>query len=199
MLSISNITSKHATNYYSNGDYYTKDTVIGEWYGKIAERLNLNNKPFEKTDFENILNLNGRAKIVDSGKLIVDSYNKLKIENGKLIEIENGELKIENYNKLKTGSLNNGINNNPNNNNNKPRAKRACGIDLTFSAPKSVSIVCELQDKTIAKIHQNAVKNTLSYIEDNFIFTRTQKAYKQEHNILATLFLHNTSRELDPQ
>ena len=84
MLSISNITSKHATNYYSNGDYYTKDNntkIIGEWYGKIAERLNLNNKPFEKTDFENILNLNGRAKIVDSGKLIVDSYNKLKIEN----------------------------------------------------------------------------------------------------------------------
>ena len=187
MLSISNITSKHAANYYSNGDYYTKDNntkIIGEWYGKIAERLNLNNKPFEKTDFENILNLNGRTKIVDSGKLIVDSYNKLKIEN---------------YNKLKTGSLNNGINNNTNNNNNKPRAKRACGIDLTFSAPKSVSIVCELQDKAIAKIHQNAVKNTLSYIEDNFIFTRTQKTYKQEHNILATLFLHNTSRELDPQ
>ena len=177
MLSISNITSKHATNYYSNGDYYTKDNtkIIGEWYGKIAERLNLNNKPFEKTDFENILNLNGRAK-----------------------KIENGELKIENYKELKTGSLNNRINNNPNNNN-KLRAKRACGIDLTFSAPKSVSIVCELQDKTIAKIHQNAVKNTLSYIEDNFIFTRTQKAYKQEHNILATLFLHNTSRELDPQ
>ena len=71
MLSISNITSKHATNYYSNGDYYTKDNtkIIGEWYGKIAERLNLNNKPFEKTDFENILNLNGRARIVDNRKL----------------------------------------------------------------------------------------------------------------------------------
>ena len=99
MLSISNLTSKHATNYYSNGDYYTKDNtkIIGEWYGKIAERLNLNNKPFEKTDFENILNLNGRAK---------------KIENGKLIEIENGKLKMENYNKLKTDSLNKEISNN---------------------------------------------------------------------------------------
>ena len=125
MLSISNITSKHASNYYSNGDYYTKDTVIGEWYGKIADKLELNNKSFQKEDFENLLN----------GKLIDKSNNK--------------EIK--------------------------------------------------LQDKTIAKIHQNAVKNTLSYIEDNFIFTRTQKAYKQEHNILATLFLHNTSRELDPQ
>ena len=99
MLSISNITSKHATNYYSNGDYYTKDNtkIIGEWYGRIAERLNLNNKPFEKTDFENILNLNGRAK---------------KIENGKLIEIENGKLKIENYKELKTDSLNKEISNN---------------------------------------------------------------------------------------
>ena len=151
MLSIANITSKHASNYYSNGDYYTKDTVIGEWYGKIADKLELNNKSFQKEDFENLLN----------GKLIDKSNNK--------------EIKLN------------------------VRSNRACGIDLTFSAPKSVSIVCELQDKTIAKIHQNAVKNTLSYIEDNFIFTRTQKAYKQEHNILATLFLHNTSRELDPQ
>ena len=92
MLSISNITSKHATNYYSNGDYYTKDNntkIIGEWYGKIAERLNLNNKPFEKTDFENILNLNGRAK-----------------------KIENGKLRIENYKELKTDSLNKEISNN---------------------------------------------------------------------------------------
>ena len=91
MLSISNITSKHATNYHSNSDYYTKDNtkIIGEWYGKIAERLNLNNKPFEKTDFENILNLNGRAK-----------------------KIENGKLRIENYKELKTDSLNKEISNN---------------------------------------------------------------------------------------
>lgn len=48
MLSIANITSKHASNYYSNGDYYTKDTVIGEWYGKTAEKLELKGKTFQK-------------------------------------------------------------------------------------------------------------------------------------------------------
>ena len=121
MLSIANITSKHASNYYSNGDYYTKDTVIGEWYGKIAERLNLNNKPFEKTDFENILNLNGRAKIVDSVKLIVDSYEKLKA----------GSLNISENNKVKTtNDLN--IKSNSNLNNSKDIESKGIKKDMGF-------------------------------------------------------------------
>ena len=57
-------------------------------------------------------------KIVDSGKLIVDSYEKLKIENYNELKVENEELKIENYKELKTDSLSDEYINNYNDNNN---------------------------------------------------------------------------------
>ena len=44
-------------------------------------------------------------------------------------------------------------------------AKRYAGLDMTFSAPKSLSILAEVLGKEeVAKIHDNAVSKTLSYI-----------------------------------
>ena len=49
----------------------------------------------------------------------------------------------------------------------------AAGIDLTFSAPKSVSLLAEIkQDKKILKAHEKAVKYTLDYIQNNYLRTR---------------------------
>jgi len=80
----------------------------------------------------------------------------------------------------------------------------ACGVDMTFSAPKSISIMSEVaKDKRLAKAHIKAVKNTLAYAEKNLMFTRTKKdgvlQYKKMDNMIASLFTHDTSRELDPQ
>jgi conjugative relaxase-like TrwC/TraI family protein len=85
-------------------------------------------------------------------------------------------------------------------------SKRA-GTDLTFSAPKSVSVLCELLDhesnQEIRNAHDRAVVDTLKYIEENYIQTRLQKDNVREavttDNMLAALFQHDTSRELDPQ
>ncbi|WP_336767044.1 MULTISPECIES: MobF family relaxase [Acinetobacter] len=77
-------------------------------------------------------------------------------------------------------------------------------MDITFSAPKSVSILAEVyQNQDVLEAHQNAVKETLSTIEDNFVQTRLsedgQKQKVDSDNLIVALFNHNTSRALDPQ
>ncbi|MTC74233.1 conjugative relaxase [Providencia sp. wls1919] len=77
------------------------------------------------------------------------------------------------------------------------------GLDLTFSAPKSVSVLSLIgNDKRLIEAHQNAVKFTLSLVQEN-VSTRTmiegKKHIEKTGNMVAALFLHDTSRELDPQ
>ena len=80
------------------------------------------------------------------------------------------------------------------------------GRDLTFSAPKSVSIAALVGgDKRIVGAHDRAVKATLAWVEGNAAETRVQdpetrrmvRARNQE--IVAATFRHDTSRNLDPQ
>lgn len=80
----------------------------------------------------------------------------------------------------------------------------AAGIDLTFSAPKSVSIQAEVYgDKKVLEAHKKAVIKTLSYIEKNLIQTRKmvngELVYEDVSNMTASLFRHDTSRNQDPQ
>ncbi len=80
------------------------------------------------------------------------------------------------------------------------------GRDLTFSAPKSVSIAGLIGgDERIVDAHDRAVKATLAWVEGNAAETRVQdpearrmvRARNQE--IVAATFRHDTSRNLDPQ
>ncbi len=80
------------------------------------------------------------------------------------------------------------------------------GRDLTFSAPKSVSIAALVGgDARITGAHDRAVKATLDWVEANAAETRVQdpetrrmvRARGQE--IVAATFRHDTSRNLDPQ
>jgi conjugative relaxase-like TrwC/TraI family protein len=80
----------------------------------------------------------------------------------------------------------------------------APGIDLTFSAPKSVSIMAEVyNDNRIVEAHQNAVKEVLQYVEVNLVSTRAMRdgiiQYEKVDNIAVALFKHDSSRKLDPQ
>jgi len=83
-----------------------------------------------------------------------------------------------------------------------PEGKHTAGFDLTFSAPKSVSILSTV-DGRILKAHQEAVKEALSYLETNYSQARITHGKVttliRTRNITATLFPHFTSRELDPQ
>jgi conjugative relaxase-like TrwC/TraI family protein len=76
------------------------------------------------------------------------------------------------------------------------------GRDLTFSAPKSVSLLCLVEEqKEIFTVHDRAVDRVLSYIEGNCIFTRMGKAGRnrqQTDNLIGAVFQHHHSRNLDP-
>ncbi len=78
------------------------------------------------------------------------------------------------------------------------------GVDLTFSAPKSVSIAgLVLDDKRIIQAHNKAVSDTLDYIEKHYANVRIKENGKVHTeytgNMLAAKFQHISSRELDPQ
>ncbi len=80
------------------------------------------------------------------------------------------------------------------------------GRDLTFSAPKSVSLAALVGgDARIAEAHDRAVKAALDWVERNAAETRMKdpdtgrmvRAGNQK--IIAATFRHDTSRNLDPQ
>lgn len=78
------------------------------------------------------------------------------------------------------------------------------GLDLTFSAPKSVSIAALVAgDKRIIAAHTEAVKTALDYAEANLVQTRRmvngEIVRETGGKIIAGLFQHDTSRALDPQ
>jgi Ti-type conjugative transfer relaxase TraA len=80
------------------------------------------------------------------------------------------------------------------------------GWDLTFSAPKSVSIVWGIAEReqrdAIERAHMHAVERTLNFAEQQqlFVTRRGHDGIEREsaRPIIAT-YLHGTSREADPQ
>ena len=77
------------------------------------------------------------------------------------------------------------------------------GRDITLSAPKSVTLLGLVKEESaVINAHQQAVKTTLDYIEQNCIFTRTGKGganHLQTENALFAVFQHDDNRNLDPQ
>lgn len=84
-------------------------------------------------------------------------------------------------------------------------------VDLTFSAPKSLSVLYEIAEATknkelselLQKAHNDAVNSSLNLVEKNHIKTRIQKKGVRSavaaNYLLAAKFQHDTSRVLDPQ
>lgn len=84
--------------------------------------------------------------------------------------------------------------------------KHQPGTDLTFSAPKSVSILAEVAgDKRLLEAHDRAVQAVLQYVESEYIVTRNRNRtkdtveYEKTGSLVAATFKHTTSRALDPQ
>lgn len=78
------------------------------------------------------------------------------------------------------------------------------GFDITFSAPKSVSILALVcGDQKLLEAHRDAVKKTLSIIESECAQARHFKDgrmnYEDTGNLTVACFEHGVSRELDPQ
>ncbi|MBD8872462.1 MobF family relaxase [Rhodanobacter sp. DHB23] len=79
------------------------------------------------------------------------------------------------------------------------------GWDVTFSAPKSVSIAALVnKDERLTAAHDMAVRAALDHIEAHVIITRQRDAtsgyaYRNTGNLVAGVVRHSTSRNLDPQ
>ena len=81
---------------------------------------------------------------------------------------------------------------------------RRAGIDLTFSAPKSVSVAALVGcDARLEEAHREAVSFALSIAEERYSVTRTGNRNSRREevagNIIAAKFHHDTSRQKDPQ
>lgn len=77
-------------------------------------------------------------------------------------------------------------------------------LDLTFSAPKSVSILAEVLDvNEVREAHKKAVTKTMEYVEKHYAQVRETHAGDTRviatDNLIIGKFDHDTSRELDPQ
>jgi conjugative relaxase-like TrwC/TraI family protein len=87
----------------------------------------------------------------------------------------------------------------------RPRTQTVAGYDLTFSPVKSVSTLWAVADPAVAAVveraHQAAVKDTLTFIEDHALFTRTGPQGIRQVNVrglVAAAFTHRDSRAGDP-
>lgn len=86
-----------------------------------------------------------------------------------------------------------------------PGNNHRSGWDLTFSAPKSVSLVWALGDdetrERITAAHDRAVETALSYMERHASFCRKGHGGREEvrADFVVATYRHYTSREQDPQ
>ncbi|PBN42938.1 MobF family relaxase [Sphingobium sp. D43FB] len=81
---------------------------------------------------------------------------------------------------------------------------RRAGVDLTFSMPKSASVMAYVAgDKRVLGANMAAVKQTMAWVEKNLAEGRRdvegRKVPVQTGNLVYALFQHDTSRALDPQ
>ncbi len=82
--------------------------------------------------------------------------------------------------------------------------RHAAGIDLTFSLPKSWSLLALVGgDRRIIMAYGEAVKETLAWAERHAVETRMEVGKREKvvatGNLVAALFEHDTSRAQDPQ
>lgn len=79
------------------------------------------------------------------------------------------------------------------------------GWDVTFSAPKSVSIAALVgKDARLTTAHDEAVRAALDHLERHAVITRQrvgegEYAYRNTGSLVAAVVRHSTSRDMDPQ
>ena len=83
--------------------------------------------------------------------------------------------------------------------------RRRAGLDLTFSMPKSASILAYVAgDERLLSAHMLSVRETMAWVEKHFAEGRTYADNRKGDpvrtgNLTYAIFQHDTSRKLDPQ
>lgn len=219
MLSIKGLVNSGVTvNYFAKDDYYTKDNddQPSAWFGEGAKDLGLQSDVVRE-DFQAILEgklpggeIMGKIRNFELPENInLKQFSKTenlklgdilssKDESGNTIFLGLSNEQQELATALRTSDVVSIEGNTAKVLHHRP------GWDLTFSAPKGVSIMAEVgEDKRLLQAHDKAVQVALSYLEKNGLATRInekgEKSLDFTEKMVAALFTHNTSRELDPQ
>ena len=108
-----------------------------------------------------------------------------------------GKVEKETFEALLGGTLPNGVQIGT-------EGRHRAGVDLTFSLPKSWSLLALVGgDRRVIDAYRAAVKDTLAWAEKNAAEARTEIKGKEKvvatGNLVAALFEHDTSRAQDPQ
>ncbi|NJS14193.1 MAG: relaxase domain-containing protein [Sphingopyxis sp.] len=108
-----------------------------------------------------------------------------------------GEVKADQFEAILAGKLPNGVTISG-----RGGGQHVAGIDLTFSAPKSVSLVALVgKDERVSAAHLEAVRTTMSWAEKNLALARQGANGRQTvrtDNLTYALFPHQVTRGLDP-
>ena len=88
----------------------------------------------------------------------------------------------------------------------KEEKNKVAALDLTFAAPKSVSILALNGDEKLIEAHKKAVDKALEYAEQNFANAKVwkgekgnrQRVVENQGNLLIAKAMHSTNRNQDP-
>lgn len=73
------------------------------------------------------------------------------------------------------------------------------GYDLTFSAPKSISLAALVGEQSVLEqAHRQAVRQVMAFIENHSVVTRIRGQRQPTNNLIVAMWHHDSSRELDP-
>jgi len=170
-----------------------------EMYFKAKEEFNktINNIKIEDFLKKNIVEIYSKIS-EDSKKIGSDSIEK-NIKKMQSLVNKSNKLSIDEKQEIKDKLKKNILIY-------KKKRERRPAYDLTFSAPKSLSIAAFIGgNEKLIEAHREAVKKTLQIVEEkysrvNYIDKdRNQKITDNSGNILAATFEHDVSRKLDPQ
>ncbi len=136
MLTIATINPKQAEEYYQQENYYSKNAALenSEWWGRGAETLGLSGAIADNEVYKNLVNglssdgkqaLRGKPKGFSQEQTQVKSQSKQRKEQG-----------LHKQSKKQ-----------------KKQSEERAGVDMTFSAPKSVSLACLVGgDKRLGRV-----------------------------------------------
>jgi conjugative relaxase-like TrwC/TraI family protein len=137
----------------------------------------------------------------EEGYYYGEALKHLGIKKGEEVTKENYALLLKGFHPIKKTPLLK----------NSGEKDRRAGFDVTFSAPKSVSLLLELYEgynkdeeaKKLREAHEKATLKAMELIEKEFAKTRIYdengNRIKVNANIAFATFQHDTSRMLDPQ
>jgi len=217
MLSLSKpLSAASAEKYYDRDNYYLESS--GQWYGKLSTEMGVAGE-IEKSDFKKLLrgyyekSRIPKTSSIEKGPGITD----IKLTLAKpVVTVQFNRYKHRLFQKDLKNRLENeiklvksaGAEDIKNPDGTIVKYGHRSGIDMTFSAPKSVSIL-SYKDKKIEQCFQKVLKETLDFVEKEYsvqrIKTRTKEnpegkiTTEKTGNMLFSTFTHRTSRELDPQ